>query len=140
MVKLEGLLPPVLPSVVPVVSVFSLEGLSPPVIQSVFPVVSVFLLVGLSPPATETKGTTDGQTGGDKPSNEKTGRREVTDGQTGGDKPPIKIETREITYGPPVLPSVIPLVRLFIGGLITSSFTISSTCCFSLFYGIHKKD
>jgi hypothetical protein len=27
-----------------------LEGLSPPVIQSVFPVVSVFLLVGLSPP------------------------------------------------------------------------------------------
>ena len=38
----------------------------------------------------QTTGTTDGQTGGDKPSNEKTTTREVTDGQTGGDKPPIK--------------------------------------------------
>jgi hypothetical protein len=31
-------------------TVFLLEGLPPPIIQSLFPLVSVFLLVGLSPP------------------------------------------------------------------------------------------
>ena len=35
-------------------------------------------------------GNTDGKTGGDKPSNEKTERREITDGKTGGDKHTIK--------------------------------------------------
>jgi hypothetical protein len=61
---------PVLPSVVPVVSVFFMVCLSPPILPSVFPVVLVFFMV-CSP-------------------NEKITIREVTDGQTGGDKPPIK--------------------------------------------------
>jgi hypothetical protein len=39
---------PVLPSVVPVVSVFLLEGLSPPVLASVVPVVSKLEVI--SPP------------------------------------------------------------------------------------------
>jgi hypothetical protein len=39
---------------------------------------------------TETTGTTDGENGGDKPSNEKIETTGTTDGKTGGDKHTIK--------------------------------------------------
>ena len=49
---------------------------------------------------TETTGTTDGKTGGDKPSNEKTETTGTTDGKTGGDKPSNeKTETTVTTDG-----------------------------------------
>jgi hypothetical protein len=61
--------------------------------------------------ATGATGPTDGQTGGDKHSNEKSATGEATDGQTGGDKH-----------------------CLFIEMLITTSLTISSFSCSSLFF------
>ena len=39
---------------------------------------------------TETTGTTDDKTGGDKPSHKKTETREITDGKTGGVKTYLK--------------------------------------------------
>ena len=39
---------------------------------------------------TETTGTTDGKTGGDKHTNKKTETTATTDGKTAGDKPTIK--------------------------------------------------
>jgi hypothetical protein len=48
-VHLEGLSPPVFPSVVPVVSVIFMVCLSPPVLPSVISLVSIFI-GGLSPP------------------------------------------------------------------------------------------
>ena len=64
-----------------------LEVISPPIkILKQQEILMVKLEVISPPMKIETKGTTDGKTGGDKPSNRNTGTTGTTDGKTGGDK------------------------------------------------------
>jgi hypothetical protein len=84
--------PTILPSVVPVVSIFCMIFLSPPVLPSVIPLVRLFIggLITCPPINTERREITDGKTGGDKHTIKKTETTATTDCITGGDKPSNK--------------------------------------------------